>query len=363
MSLEKVILSDIRSDNISEINSSNYIPRDSADFFLNSKLKSAEKNNVNPPDAEKFINDYILEKSKKDEKFDGVQELSEVLEIFSGYMGLISHKLDLNLSNGKDMDKSIKSIVGSRCLGCEGFINCMKDSGYFSPELAEESAEILRISTEILSVIDLDAFESNKSNNSIQKAAVLAHLVDLSVMNPSRADGILSIVDKSCPKNNKSRESFKRYVEGALAEILTVYSILDSDIFSSGDFKVLKPGSYDDVFRGIDFVIKRKGKNSKYEDVLYFDIKKGNVASWGVCNLELIDNDIVTRSHGIEFSNLLEEFAVEDSVINCLKKDGVPFIVVRMKPSFDFSTNQDYNDFSIQIKTEIDERIRRRTNG
>ncbi len=361
MSLENVILSDIRPDTHGaelENNSPDYIHRDGSGSFLNSKLKSAEKNNAIPPDPEKFISRYILKKSQKDPEFGGVEKLSEVTEVFSDYMGFISRGVDTSLTKGKDTGSLLRSIVGRRCSGCESFINYMINSGYFSPEIVDESSEVLRISTEILSVIDLNTFESNKSSGSEQKAAVLAHLVDLSVKYPSKADQILSIVDRSCPKNNKSRESFKAYIEGALAEILTVYSILDSEALSSGDFEVLKPGSYDDVYRGIDFVIRRKKENGKSEDVLYFDVKKGNIASYGVCNLVFKDNNIVTRSHGMELPNLLEEFAVEDNVINCLKKDSVPFVVVRMKPSFDFSTDQDYNDFSTQIKTEVNERIK-----
>lgn len=360
MSLENVVLSDIRPNIEEDGRHPNYVVRDSVNSLLYSKSKLAENNNLNPPDVRKFIDDYVSKKSKEDEKFGGIEDLPQVLEIFTKYMGLISDRVDSSVSQGKDLTLLAKNTVGRRCYGCNNFIKYMAESGYFTPELVDSSVEILKVSTEALSVIDSNAFESSRNNNPVQKAAVLADLIDLSVIYPFKADAVFNVIRNSCPKNIKSQGSREDFVKGALSEILTVYSILDSETVLGGDYQISKPSANNDVSDGTDFCVGRRNARNIYEDILYFEVRKGTPSSYGVCSLDLKNNALIAESCGMKLSHLIDEYDIENNVINCIKRRKIPFIVVRMKPDFDFSNDQEYNDFSNQIITEMDEKIKER---
>jgi len=327
--------------------------------------KESSKKNLEPPNPENYIESYL---NKQDESFTGFDTLDSVLDAYSFYMRVIKNKIDTKIELGKDGLQTAKNAYFTRSLGCKAFKECI--SGLLDSESVKAEFERhLNLITEIMTVIDINSFEKRKKDygspeSRFSKSLVLNNFVDMAVLEPARADRLLELVRDICPNTLEYQNAYHRFVEGAKAEIISIYSVLSSKVILEGGYKVCLPNKMEDVAMGMDVKILDKEGNL----ALFLDVKKAeNLSSSLVCSVEPLKGGgtIVTRS-GFAEDYLREQLDINDTSV---KRLNVPEIIVRVPSDFnvydedagmDIFNDTEYNAFRLCIVSEVDAALRKR---
>jgi hypothetical protein len=333
------------------------------DSSIRNLAEDADDRNLKAPDAEKFILRYV---DPEKEDFELVKDPLKVLGIYSEYMRDISRRVEQKIESGKNPVMISQNAAFQRSRGSKNFVNFIAESGYFSPESYENHLDLINVLTESLAVMDIGSYEAR--TNQKKGSSALTNITALSVIKSGQADLAFDILEHAYPKNLKYKESYRAFTEGALAEILTLYAIINTKVLSENNVYIDKVSSYRDVFEGIDYVIK----NEKGDELLYFDVKSEGYTNGarGIGLLRYEGGNIRGYSAGMSKDSIISEYGVEPSVHDTLRKRGIPFIIVRVPSDFntyDSTTRVDifdkkrYDLFSDQVSSEIRYYLREET--
>ena len=302
-------------------------PADVGDSFLTDSMELAKEKGIGVPKPENFIK----------EKYENVEE---VLDSYTSYMRQINSHVENRMREGRGNPEMAKNSAFKKGLGCYDFIKSLESAsldkeGVISNELFNESKNLIETATMGLILLDLHTFNINYSN--LDKVKALDKFVNMGVLNPKSADLAMKVTSEACPGCAEYRTTFGFFGEGVKAEVFTIYSILSSkELIEEEGLEVVKASPNDDVLKGIDIGIRKKGEKNF---MVLYDIKKAeNPSSTGVCSITNKGGAIYAYESGYYAPSLVGDcgkYRVEQNVFNTARDNF--FVIGRFPENFNAS--------------------------